>query len=526
MQTHTENTSAGRPTPSKLLIDAVERHGLTYRLWMYSPTSFGYDVFENTQENVIHAEAGTYAHAGRAGLAAEGWIDATIYSRGRAERLNPSGEVTLKESPAEPAEPEPEGWTPMLAEPSIVAGWRLEVLEEKGRGTYGVDVRNEAGEAGGQDFSGFMGLDEALGQAHAWALAHPCDGSTPSGEGEGRSPVEEMAAELAPATAGLAEVEAADPAPAPAPDPAPAKPSASAVGDAALRRQIADLQRQLAVQSSDLTEAAEKAAEQTRIALELSEVDQQIKLLKDRKKGLEASMAICNGEMGRAVRSVAHGAPAQYQRTLTFANDEATREAVGSAAERVVEQLGPEQVAGPGPTGPEGWAYNGKEYTIDVEPVATGGCSAWLRGHRATTEAPHETRDGAIEAAKMRAATALEDAEPGEAVPADAPRKTRQKKPKADDDGQARLAQELLDRVIAPKDAPRLKGRNRDGVAAALSQCRDLAGALEVLECTKGQLEKFCKKVGIDVGRTIGTADLPEAPPEKAQARGRGKAHQ
>lgn len=377
-----------------------------------------------------------------------------------------------------------------------VAGWEITVVDDRG-GTYKAELVNaETGECGTDEFKGYLATDAALAEASAWAKANPCDGSAPEAVGEAPPSPTEAIAEA------LLEAEAVETEELPAfihdeggeYPPEEDQDAAHAALDAdaqlrELRRQLAEKDRQLGAMKADIREAGAQADEASTLLAEIVEDEATLKALKDALKAKKSRFDLITGKMARHVKAVLHGGePPAYQ--LTFGGDPATRAVIGADAAQVAEAL------------PVTWPFNGKEYTIDVEPVATGGFVAWLRGHRAATESPDETREGAIEAAKGRAATTLADAEPGESVPQD---EVEVKRP--------------------PKAGPKLKGRDADAVRAVLRTSPALIDALEQLACTKKQLENFCKKVGIENYSTEIHKDveLPAAPAEKATTRGRGR---
>jgi hypothetical protein len=456
-----------------------QRAGLFYRILMYGPSDFTFAIREGDEDDValyVEEDRRGMLNAGKAEGRACAWIDDEVKRR---------EEVAATTMPTKP----------------LVAGWELTPGDDKD-GLYKIDfVNTTTGEVGPDSYRGYMRWQDALAEAGIWARENPCDGSEP-------------VAAPAPPDPPVEAVEA------------PAVEAVPVEGHAAgrtkpedddlvrLRQQLAaqgaeleSTKKQLAGVTADICEAGAQADEATALLQEIRDDEVALKVLKDELKAKKSRFDLITGKMASHVQAVIHRkAPPSYQ--LTLANDKATRDSIGADAEKYAEQL----------NHPEKWAYNGKEYTIDVEPVATGGYAAWLRGHRAATEAPHENLAGAIEEAKNRAALLLKDAEPGEGLqPETASAAT------ATPSTPAPAAEVKL----PPKAGGKLKGRDRDGVIAVLRKSKELVHALEELTVTKLQLEKYAKKVDIDIGRTLNTAEeappeLPPAPDEKVPARGRG----
>lgn len=192
MQTHTD-TTAGAPPPAIHQHQPIEegsRHGLSWRVWMHGPESFRFDIRDEAGA-VIHDDSQEHTNAGRAGRAAELWINEEVKQRAAQAEGFAEGDL-----PDDAAVETPADWTVALPPAEVVAGWRLQVVDD-GRGSYAVDARSAAtDEECPTEFKGYMAWGDALGEAQAWALAHPCDGSAPQGEAEEpRSPVEDLAAE-------------------------------------------------------------------------------------------------------------------------------------------------------------------------------------------------------------------------------------------------------------------------------------------------------------------------------------------
>lgn len=464
----TESASVpGQPQP----IDSGVRHGMTWAVFMESPTSFRFEVRRGGE--TLFIPGARYKSAGKAGIAAEGWCD------------DEAGD--MREAAAPQKTDDGSG---------THAGWTLSVGDDRG-GTYRADLLDMDGRSAQEEFRGYQTRELAISHASAWAAAHPCDGSAP--------PVNE------PAAAEVAEPAAAlDEHPTEQTDPSvdQSTPIVEELADAEtpplvqafdeleqLRRENARLQKALALRLADLDEAAVQANEATELKQEIDDLDDQIKALKDEKKAKESRLELVNGKMGRAVKAAAEGTPHTYQRTLplTFADDAATRTEVAAGAAQVAEQIGPEE-----------YAFNGRTYTIDVEALTTG-FKAWLRGYR-ETEGFGETRAQAVEAAKNRASLVFADMDPGARVA------TPDAGPVADGP-----------RLPAKRD-PKLKGKTADQVVAVVRGCKLLVDAVEQIGCTLGQLRKFETKTGLDFGAELAKdTDLPEPPQQQAKARGRGR---
>jgi hypothetical protein len=501
MEVHTDDTDTRAGTAPATyqpkLIEEGERNGLKWRVMMHGPSVFRFDVRDMDTDILIFDDLKNHPNAGKAGRAAEDWCREEVARRYAAEREQRATEVGFEGH----ADAPPEDWVLELPPAQLVGGWSIQVLDD-GRGTYKCDVINEStGEYASVDFVGYVAWGVALGDAVTWARHNPCDGSEPVHA----APTDD-AIEVVPDAASVAEVPAVDAVAAEVP--ARTMPEDDEL--VRLRQQLAaqgaeleSAKKQLAGVTADICEAGVQADEATALLLEIRDDEAALKVLKDELKAKKGRFDLITGKMASHVQAVIHRkAPPAYQ--LTLASDKATRDGIGADdAEKYAEQL----------NHPEKWAYNGKEYTIDVEPLATGGYSAWLRGHRAATEAPHENLASAVEEAKNRAALLLKDAEPGEGL-----------QPEAATAVPASTAT-AAEVKLPPKAGGKLKGRDRDGVIAVLKQSKSLVEALEALAVTNLQLTKFCKKADIDIGRTINTAEAPELPPapdEKVPARGRG----
>lgn len=239
--------------------------------------------------------------------------------------------------------------------------------------------------------------------------------------------------------------------------------------------------------------------------------DQLLFELEDKKlelRSVEKKLAGKGGAVAQAVQSLSRGDRSRaYQQRMPFATTPETREVVGALAEQQAAKLSP-RTAAHGMTakvsvssdtpaaslGAETWAFNGVGHTIEHQTTSNPGgtcVTAWIRGHRDSTEGFGETLDQAIEACKNMAAIVIADLAPGE-TPAEGPPKPA-KKPKG----------------------PKLKGHDHAAVLAAVARTSSTVEASIELGCSPFQLEKFAEKNGV-------TLKLPEAPAAKAgKVRGR-----
>lgn len=455
------------------LIESTTRHGLNARVWMHSPTMFNYTIHETEDrpdDEAIYVHGVYRENAGMAAREAEAWCAAEAERRAHAEAADGAD-------------------APLFV--MITAGWHISLADDRGGTRRAIVCNDETGEVAPEDFRGFVSGEAAVEAAAAWARANPCDGSAVDEHDAPAptSPAEEMATALEPA--------AANDEPAPV---ASAEPVADAVDELTLlRRQLAardadlvQVRQQLVAQAADLDESSTTAREMAQLAEELGDLEDELQVTKDAIKAKKSRLDLLSGKLAKATLALSERKkPPAYQRALPL-DASAT---VAADAVAFAEQL----------AHPVGWAFNGKEYTIDVEPVATGGYSAWLRGRRATTEGLHETVAGAIEEAKGRASTVLGDAEPGESIPMDA--------------GDAATPA----RLPAKKPSLQLKGRDVAAVTEVLRKSKEVVEAIETLGCTRKQLESYARRAELDIGALLNTvaAELPPAPAETVKPRGR-----
>lgn len=260
--------------------------------------------------------------------------------------------------------------------------------------------------------------------------------------------------------------------------------------------------------AADFREVTAEAEELLNLA---ARRDQLIFELEDKKlelRSIEKKLAGKGGAVAQLVQGLARGDRSRaYQQRMPFATTPETREVVGALAEQQVAKLSP-RAAAQGMTakisvssdapaaslGADTWAFNGVEHTIEHQTTSNpgGACvTAWVRGHRDSTEGFGEDIGQAIEACKNMAAIVFADLAPGE-VPAEGPPKPAKK-----------------------SKGPKLKGHDHAAVLAAVASTSSTVEASIELGCSPFQLEKFAEKNGV-------TLKLPEAPPAKAgKARGR-----
>jgi len=387
--------------------------------------------------------------------------------------------------------------------PAPTDDWLLVLRDDRG-GTYQVDVldpdtREPAPDA---EVRGYETGAEAMEAARRWAAEHP-RGKAPSGEAEGEAPESEPG--LAPELPALDSDAIVEPEPAATATPSPSSRDAELE---ALRREVAEIRRRDAATRSDLDELAEDARRSQMLAREISDLEAQIKDLRDVKKGKEAELAILTGKTASAVVSLHDGrAPQPYQRKITFADSAQTRERVGAEAAQVVAQLdaGASTPAEAAPV--DTWSFNGVEHRIErrVEQTADGErWTTWLKGHKDKTEEHGFTFEQALEATKTAASVVFADADPGSTAP-------------------SQDAGPLADGPKTPARRgrkPKFGKHDQAAVIAAVESHLTLPEAAMDLGCTPQQLEAYAEKAGLVLSKHQGSsagAELPAPPMEKAR---------
>lgn len=243
--------------------------------------------------------------------------------------------------------------------------------------------------------------------------------------------------------------------------------------------EVAELRRQLALAieqrdaalagiAADARKGGEDAAEYRRlIGAKRGHLDT-IAAAKDAIKGIDVRL----GELGIGMVDLCEGLAngtrsAAYQIGLTFDASSSVRASVGAQAGRQAAAL----------SGPIVWAFNGVEHVIETshESMPDGPrWTAWIKGHRADTEAFHEDEASAIEACKSAASVVFGDCDPGETRPSVDPA------------------------VRLPARRGRKPKHDQAAVQAALAGRTTVEAALE-LGITPQQLVKLAEKYGIAV---------------------------
>lgn len=245
---------------------------------------------------------------------------------------------------------------------------------------------------------------------------------------------------------------------------------------------------------ADFGEAAAKAEQRRLLRVERQRLAAEQQDIKDRLKVIDADLEMLATEGLGLVEAIGNGLrPKAYQQRLTFDQSSAVRASVGAQAEQVAGVLG-----GRSFNNPVGvvWAFNGVEHVIETshESMPDGPrWTAWIRGHRATTEGYHEDEALAIEACKNAASVIFGDCDPGETSPSVDPAVR-----------------------LPPRRGrkPKLGGHDLDAVKAALAG--GILDAAMTLGVTPQKLEQFAEKHGLAAG-------LPAAPQEAAPVTRRGR---
>lgn len=425
---------------------------------------------------------------------------------------------------------------------SVVGGWLIEtsMLDSGGYISDLYDRDSGAEQQADCDGGVYETREASLEAARAWADANPTraeresrraaadmdaalagpDMSTPF-DGPGDITTELVIPPDLDAAPALAQLEAEDP------EAAKVLVEAVAARDAKLAppaetppvpprdEELEQLRRELALARKERDEAVRGAAadfhEVTAEADDLMELaarkQQLLDDIEDKKlelKSVEKKLTGKGNTVARLVQGIARGERSlAYQQRLAFAASTETREVVGALAEQQVAKLSPRAAARVGAvqefaqgasTGALIWAFSGVEHLIEHQTTSNPGgtcVTAWIRGHRESTEGFGETLDQAIEATKNMAAIVFADLAPGEA-PAEGPPKPAKK-----------------------AKGPKLRGHDQAAVLATVARTNSTVEASVELGCTPQQLEKFAEKNGV-------TLKLPEAPAAKAgKARGR-----
>lgn len=407
-----------------------------------------------------------------------------------------------------------------------IAGWRI-VVSDGRAGTYKAELfQGETRGALDQDFTGYETAKLALGDAALWAMQHPCD-DVPAVVFDDDAPVAEGHfihddGEEPEGGGGLHNQAASENGDGPfcaccrqpfhwndgadRDDEAPICNGCSHVAAspdvAALRAEVEQLRRErdLAIAArqaseqgmvADFGEAAAKAEQRRLLRVERQRLAAEQQDIKDRLKVIDADLEMLATEGLGLVEAIGNGLrPKAYQQRLTFDQSSAVRASVGAQAEQglaaLAKRAGMEIV----------WAFNGIEHVIETshESMPDGPrWTAWIKGHRATTEGYDESERRAIEACKNAASVIFGDCDPGETSPS-------------------------VDRDIRlpPKRGrkPKLGGHDLAAVKTALDG--GILDAAMTLGVTPQKLEQFAEKHGL-------VASLPAAPQEAVPVMRRGR---
>lgn len=493
----------------------------------------------------IHTSPAEYSTAHKTERAAKAWCEAYVPPGPEPEGSVWDGIPAVNASPEDISGAMEQELSPAteILHKLEVSGWLIEVYYGL-RGDAVADILDLATGQAAPERPAFESADQALEDARTWADANPTraelanrrtaqdidaalagpDMSTPF-DGPGDLTTELVIPPDLDAAPALAQLEAEDP------ETAKVLAEAVAARDAKLAppaetppvpprdEELEQLRRELALARKERDAAISGVAADFReVTAEAEELlnlaarrDQLIFELEDKKlelRSIEKKLAGKGGVVAQLVQGLARGDRSRaYQQRMPFATTPETREVVGALAEQQVAKLSP-RAAAQGMTakvsvgsnapaaslGADTWAFNGVEHTIEHQTTsnAGGACvTAWIRGHRDSTEGFGETLDQALEACKNMAAIVFADLAPGEAPPEGPPKPAKKAK------------------------GPKLRGHDHAAVLAAVARTSSTVEASVELGCTPQQLEKFAEKNGV-------TLKLPEAPAAKAgKARGR-----
>lgn len=513
--------------PPRRLVNASQANGLAWSVWR-ELDDFLFEVSplkaraDDPPTVALYASPADFSTAHKAERAAKAWCEAYV-------------------PPAAP-EPSADREDHEVVRRAEVSGWLIEVTPSV-RGGYNAGLIDLATGEVGPEQPDYESSELALDAASTWAGRNSTkaeqedrrasaamdaalagdDMSTPF-DGPGDITTELVLPPDLDAAPALAQLEAEDPeaakvlADAVAARDAKLAPPAETPPAPSRDEELEQLRRELALARKERDAAISGVAADFReVTAEAEELlalaarrDLLIFELEDKKlelRSIEKKLAGKGGNVAQLVQGIARGDRSRtYQQSIPFASSSETREVVGALAQQQVAKLSPRAAAqgmtakisvgdAPAPSlGAETWAFNGVVYTIEHQTTsnAGGACvTAWIHGHRDSTEGFGETLEQALGACKDTAAIVFADLAPGE-VPAEGPPKPAKK-----------------------AKGPKLKGHDQAAVLAAVARTDSTVAASIELGCSPFQLEKYAEKQGI-------TLKLP-APPATKTSKSRGR---